>query len=288
MNYIDKTEVPTPKLNVNTKISKWDKYEFVEINKMKFIRGYNSESIGNSKLFEYKIINTPDILFKLLLLHQKLNVKFHHMQKKISDELSDDDIENILNFCKLYGLPFWGKNPTANFCINQEHNKSKDIALNTIIHPIIPFANENFFHIASFIQCLYWLKTDFLRIVVANNWEDDINIFHLLKSDDKQRMANIHASQSENKQTMLFLPNLNPYVTYWDDEKMCLVLNCENIIHFSTYQLCLLQQAQDYSGGYIKKCPKCNQLFVAAKPQQKYCKNPCTRQAYYSLKRRKK
>lgn len=288
MEYMDRTEVPTPRLNVVTKISKWDEYEFIEINKMKFIRGYSSKSFNGSELFEYKTLNTPDILFRFLTLHQNLKVKFHHMQKDISDELSDYDIQNILKFCKSYGLPFWGTNSTTNFCINQESNETGDIAFNTIMRTVIPYANENFFHIASFIQCLHWLKSDFLRIVAANNWEDDINIFPLLKENDRQLIDNIRTRQSKHNEVGLYMPNLNPYVTYWDDKNMCLALNCENIVHLATYQLCLLQQAQDYTGGYIKKCPKCNQLFVAAKPQQKYCNNPCTRQAHYSLKKRAK
>lgn len=288
MNYIDKTEVPTPKLNVVTKISKWDKYELVEINKMKFIRGYSTESFNKSELFKYETIHTPNILFKFLALQQNLKVRFYHLQKNISDELSDNDTEKIIKFCKIFGLPFWNLNPTINSCINQETNNASDIARNTILRDIIPFANENFFHIASFIQCLHWLKLDFLRIVAANNWEDDINIFSLLEENDRQFINKIRTQQSKRNMVGLYMPCLNPYVTYWDDKKMCLALNCENIVHLATYHLCLLQQAQDYTGGYIKKCPKCNQLFVASKPQQKYCNNPCTRQAHYSLKKRAK
>ena len=57
MNYQDfcgnESMLPTPYIRVVTKISKWEKYECIEINGFKFIYG---SSIKNteSNLFEYK------------------------------------------------------------------------------------------------------------------------------------------------------------------------------------------------------------------------------------------
>ncbi len=49
------TEVATPKISVITKISKWDNYEYTEMDNMKFIKG--SSENKDSELFEYHTIN---------------------------------------------------------------------------------------------------------------------------------------------------------------------------------------------------------------------------------------
>lgn len=41
--YNDETVIPTPKLRVITKISKWENYDYIEDNNIKYIRGYSSE-----------------------------------------------------------------------------------------------------------------------------------------------------------------------------------------------------------------------------------------------------
>ena len=286
----DTTEIPTQKLKIVTKISKWDNYECTDINDMKYIRGFN---LNNSiDKFQFELIDSPLILYNLIELKRKLSEEiFNNNQQYINEHLTCKDIDLILSFCKKNGLPFWDEDITVDVFRNQEDKIDKDmqdLAKQSLFHDIPPSSRENFFPISSFIVGLLNLHLDFLRVVSANNWEDDENIYFLLSEKDKDKITKIRKIQSKHNNVGLYTPRLCPYYTFWNDNAMSLQLNCNNIMHLSTYHLCTLQQAQDYSGGYIRVCPKCNQIFVGRKPQQKFCNNPCTRQAYYSVNKKKR
>lgn len=287
-NNFHETDVPTPKLKVITKISKWENYELVIMNGMKFIKGTSTNT--DNQLFEFEPINTPVVLYALVELATKLKVKNHHMQRYIANEVDNDDIELIISFCKKYGMPFWcwdNFTSTTNWCINAQ-SSSNDIARDTIMRGIVPFANANYFHLASFVQGVYWIKNDFMRIVATKEWQDDINIKPLLSDEDISRIEKIGNSIASGNDfsSHLYLPNLNPFVTYWDNDNMCLALNCENIMHLATYYLCILQQSNNFVGGYVRQCKKCGTLFITPQSRQQFCNAPCTRQAHYQAKKR--
>lgn len=279
------TEIPTPRFKIVTRISKWENYESIEINGIKYIRGYSDDN--TSELFQFDVIDTPIILYHFLELYTKLpHGLFSSDQYYINSLLTDSDISLILAFCKKHGLPFWSNKPTANpFEIITEEN---DVAISTMLHEVIPFSKENYFPVCSFIAGLNSLHTDFLKVVSANLWEDDENIHLLLSDNDRKRISEFRKIQSKHKSIGLYTPNLFPYLTFWNDNIMSLQLNCNNLMHLSTFYLCTLQQAQDCTGGSIRICPKCKQPFVYKTPQQKFCLNPCTRQSYYSQNNRKK
>lgn len=293
--YNDETVIPTPKLRIITKISKWEKYDCVENNNIKYIRGYSNEK-KDSELFAFNEINTPAVLYKLMELYFKMPRElFSFDQIYVNNTLCDNDIKQILSFCKNYGLPFWNYEPVANTFINAPSQsmlgktvKQFDIARETILRDIIPFSQYNFFPASSFIIGLMNLHADFLRIVYYHSWEDDINIAPLLSKRDKEIISKIKNRQIDKQGVSLFTPQQNPFVTYWDDNNLGLRLNCENLMHLSAYHLCILMQSGFIGSGYIKTCPKCNQMFIAQNSRQKFCNNPCTRQAYQSMKNRNK
>lgn len=284
------TEIPTQKIKIVTKLSTWEKYECTNIRDFKYIRGFNSGDTID--MYHFELVESPLILYEFMELKIKLsNEIFDHNQQYINEHLTEADIDLILSFCRKHGLPFWNTNLTKDVFRNQEDDNIDDnspLARKSLFHDIIPLSTENIFPISSFIVGLLDLHTDFLHIVAANNWEEDENIHFLLCKQDEDRIVKIKKLQSKRKNIGLYTPCLCPYYTFWNDSAMSLQLNCNNIMHLSTYHLCTLQQAQDYSGGYIRTCPKCNQIFIATTPQQKFCNNPCTRQAYYSIKKRKR
>lgn len=273
------TEVTTPKLQVVTKISKWNKYDCVTIDNIKYIRGYSTNS--NSELFSFTTIKSPIVLFALMELANNIQTQTRHLHKDINDNIVDTDIELILKFCRTYGLPFWNKGYTGNITLNDTPTPKNDIARTTMFRPIIPFANQNMFPIASFIVGLKLLQNDFLRVVAWNEWQNDINICGLI-SNVPRKVIEHHIKNNSD----LYTPNLNPFVTYWDNKNFCLALNCENLIHLSIYYLCIISQSNDYTGGFIRKCEKCGKLFITPQSRQKYCYAPCTRQANYQAKQR--
>lgn len=283
------TELATPKVKIVTKISKWEKYECNEIGEMKYIHGFNSNT---TDMYEFKPIESPFILYEFMELKHNLSEDiFSYNQQYVNAHLTAKDINLILSFCQKNGLPFWNKQITIDTFRNQEddiNGNSTTLARHSLLHEVIPLSNENYFPISSFIVGLLQLHFDFLRVVAANNWEDDENIYSLLSKSDKNNIVDIRKIQSKHKNIGLYTPCLCPYSTFWNDKEMSLQLNCNNLMHLSSYHLCALQQAQDFSGGYMRICPKCQKIFIAKSAQQKFCNNPCTRQAYYSVKKKKR
>ena len=201
------------------------------------------------------------------------------MQADIEKNLSSKDIDLILSFCQSYGLPFWSDCTTANINVNYDF-RGGDIAKDTFLHSIIPFASENLFPVASFVVGLNFFYTDFLLLVGLNHWQDDVNISPLIKGNESRISSLLKINAG------FYTPNLNPFVTYWNDSNKCLALNCENIMHLAAYYICIMYQQKVFSFGYIRKCKKCGRLFVTAQSRQQFCQAPCTRQAYYIANKR--
>ena len=82
-------------------------------------------------------------------------------------------------------------------------------------------------------------------------------------------------------------PNFNTFITRWNDEILSLEIETENIMHLSSYYLCIMASAGDI-GGYIRTCKGCGMLFVTDNPRLQYCQNPCTRQNVHMKKIRQK
>lgn len=279
----DETEINTPKVKVITKISKWDKYELVELDGKKCIRGYNVHP--DSELFDFVEFSDQSILIALIQLKTKIKTPYSNNQDTIADNIANSDIDLLLEFCNRWGLPMWGKEPTENYCSNEDN---LNMAARTITRPVVPLLKENYLYIPSFIQGIYMLYNDFLKVVVYNGWQEDINTKPLLKGITKNHLQNLTKSINSDFKIKhdipaftLYMANLMPFVTYWNNKEMCLQLNCENLMHLSVYFLCLWLQTSEFTGGYIKVCKKCGQMFITENSRKLFCENPCTRQAYY-------
>lgn len=290
--------LPTPYIRVVTKISKWEKYECVEIEGFKFIRGSNIKNL-NSNLFEYREIDNSSFFWALMMLYSDLSPGiFTSTQSLGNTAITDNDIKLILRFCKTHGLPFWNKKlvaaPFTNISNDEFFGHSangSDEMRKNILRPIVPFSQYNLFPISSFATGLMSLRTDFLRIISYHRWEDLINISLLLTPKDKKILSTMdcgHAKIRKHKcaDIGLYTPSLIGFTTQWDKKTLSLRLNCENLLHLSIYHLCLLMQSGTLGSGIVKTCPKCHKQFVANRKNQTYCYTPCTPQSFYMQKKR--
>lgn len=299
MNYLDtETLLPHPKINVITKISKWDNYSIVEDNGIKYIVG---TSLTDKNLFDYDTISSPLFLYELLRLYVEIPQSYLSIRQEETNVLCTCDIKDsvnkkIISFCKKYGLPFWSDGFTIDFFnnINPSEEQSHRPIRSVLFHEIVPFATDNHFPIASFCYALKELHHLFLIIAFESEWVfyddkkqkwifDDVNIkdFFCIQDENILNIFHNKISQKHDINTSL-CQSLSVYKTYWNDDLSRLQLECDNLFHLAIYYLSLMRQSKTFSGGYIRTCKKCNQLFVASNPRMKYCGNPCTRQAYYS------
>ena len=274
----DETDVPIPKLHIVVKISKWKNYDVIENEiGVRFIRGYNDEN-DDSLLFDFVELYSPFVLYELMELYNKLSPDLHSCEQHIiNNNLTEKDLKLIFNFCKKHGLPFWNIKTTANVFCNASNSvmsgfhENSDYTRENILRSVVPFSKVNCFPIASFISGLFFLHNDFLQIVAFHKWKDDINIQPLLSKRDLQDIVAYESLVSN-----LYTPNLNPFYTFWDEKLISLRINCDNLMHFCSYQICLLMQSGFKGSGYYKTCKKCGQMFLASNPRQKFWHNPCT------------
>lgn len=295
MNYQDfcgnDSALPTPYIRVITKISKWDKYECIEINGFKYIYG-SSITNTDSTLFEYKEIDNSSFFWALMELYSKLSPGiFTYTQSLGNAAITDNDVELILHFCKVHGLPFWNKKidaaPFTNISNAEFYDDTSNIfdeMQENILRSVVPFSQYNLFPISSLAAGLLSLRTDFLRIISYYKWDDLINISLILTPKDKKILSKMEYGDIPNKNHVsinLYTPSLIGFTTQWDNQTLSLRLTCENLLHLSIYHLCLLMQSGTLGSGIIKSCPKCHKTFVATRRNQKFCQNPCTPQSFY-------
>lgn len=281
----DHTEIAQNRLEIVANISKWEKYEIIDITNYKFVRGYNDNKQDNELYSVATFDNSSMLLFQLLRLYKELSPAKKHTPHidKINAGLTNKDIKLVLKFCSKYGLPFWNNKAIPNVECFKNTPSDNTSTRNNFLYDVIPFANDNIFCIASFVASLHLIFKDFLQVVTFNTWQNDSLIFDLLNDDDKSQIQQLDTIQRKHG-LALFTPKLNNYVTRWNDKNLCLQLVCDNLLHLCTYTLCLTMQASEFTSGYIKQCPKCNNLFIAKRSNQRFCNSPCTRQAYYKQK----
>ena len=284
----EETIVSRPAITVTTKLSRWKNYEIVS-NGSYYIRGFNNDS-AETDIFSFADVNDSDILSDLLLISKELKVRPYHNQKKIDQEITEDDLMLLLRFCMKHGLPFWGNCPKVNPCINGDDDAMRDVATATMIHEVIPIGTKNICHVASFVQAINWLYRDFRQVCASNQWGYDDNATQLLHDDDMimdddDEMIVLNDLRDNPRE--LILPNRNPYITFWNNKKMCLQLNCENPFHLASYYICVARDSKQFKGGYVRICQKCGRYFVANRKNKKYCGNKgCNPASYHANKKR--
>ncbi len=266
------TDFVQSRLGVITSVSRFKRYEIDMHTGTAYIVGRQSET---GFLFENVNINTSEVLFRLMVLYNNLSdaKKIHgrNFQQKINKAVTPADLELILKFCKKNGLPFWNWAGTDN------------VYENSIPHDLPQqYQNTNCFCVASFIAALYTLHRDFIEVVSYLDLADDPNCDRVLSDADKKELRQM---QKPDKPYM-YTPTRAPFTTYWNDEKCCLEMKTNNLMHSAVYGLSVIAMGKGVS-GYVKVCPHCNQIFVTKESRQKFCNNPCTRQMHYNSEKRK-
>lgn len=278
------TEILTPCITVTVKISKWDEYGCgIDQNGTKYIMGFNEKPKDS---FQWVKIENGELLFLLIKLYRDIylscNEIFSSNQDYVNEIISDSVISLILNFCKKQGLPFWNRKRTANIFKNME--TKYDGVREQIISDIPYFSDMVALPICSFISGLNSLHTDFLNMVAFKCWHTDALIDMLLTDTDKKYVE----EKTYDKHFDLYTPCLCNFITRWDSIESCLQMQCENIMQIAVYHLCILFQSDNFNGcgGNWRICKKCGQIFYASRSNQKYCRNPCSKQAAYSSRKR--
>lgn len=283
------TPIADPRIKVSYLSFKFEKYNFGEENGILYLYGENPES---KALFKKETTDSYNILLDLITLHRDLEVSnFINPLKfgvdKISHAIlnSEHDLKRILKFVKKYGFPYFNEIANHNIFFNNIPTKENTLetAEKNILYDVSPFCDNGKFNVSLFVYILHQiLIQDFIRIVAYHDLKDYLDI--LLTNRDKMQV-NFFKKHMNN--LLLHSPSYNTFITYWNNENMSLEVRTENIMHLSSYYLCLMASSGGIE-GYIRQCKGCGMLFVTENSRLQYCQNPCTRQNIYMRKSRHK
>ncbi len=283
------TPIANPRIKVSYLSFKFEKYNFLEENGILYLCGKNPEP---KELFKKETTDSYNILLELITLHRDLEVStfispFKFGINKISHAIlnSEHDLERILKFVKKHGFPYFNKAADYNIFYNNIPTEGNTLgtAKKNILYDVSPFCDDGKFNVSLFVYILHQiLIQDFIRIVAYHGLKDYLNIF-LTNKDKKQ----ITFFEKHMNNLSLQSPDYNTFITYWNNESMALEVRTENIMHLSSYYLCLMASSGGIE-GYVRQCKGCGMLFVTDNPRLRYCQNPCTRQNIHMRKMRQK
>ena len=292
------SKISRPTVSVISSISTWRNYDIDKIGGIYFVRGHNKEPKEICRRKEFKNNN---VLLDMLDLYSKLSDSLKTTnQIRCNNNLTEEDMLLVLNFCKKHGLPFWHYdsvnpltiNPCANVFLPDTDARLKNDGPESITHDIIPLSDHNIFPISSFITTLFFLHSDFLKVIAFHDidishdehdesivWTDDDLIQGLLQERDLLKVE----KYKEHEILHLYTPHLQPFKTYWNDLSG-LGMETNNQFHLAVYYLCLLQKS--WNSSYVRTCRGCGSLFTTENPRRQYCGHPCTRQNIFNRKKR--
>lgn len=268
--------ISAPAIQVATKVSRWDNYGIKIKNGSIYIVGYSNNNDYQDMCSE-ELFSSNDILFDMLILYKDMSEAKHYQLEHINDNLTDKDIKLLCEFCYKYGLPF---------CSSQRVSLDKAFGNHRHIVGAVPkLCNICECPADCFVNALKYLFLDFIKVVVKNNWEDDFDVMmnHISPTNLKKIKRNLDKHGLD-----LYTPTFNYFSVMWNANSHGLITYTENVLHLSSYYLCLLAESKTGYVGKIKRCEKCGKLFTANRSNMKYCKNPCTPQSKYSEKKRHK
>lgn len=283
------TPIADPRIKVSYLCFKFKKYRYVRENDILYLYGENPEP---EELFSKVIIDSYTILLQLIALHSNLEISdsinpFRFGVKEINDSISEHDLNCILKFVKKYGFPYFNELADYNIFFNviPRKNINTDKTENNILYDVAPLYEHGKFNVSLFVYILHQIiGKDFLRIVARNEFD---NYFCEILRDREKKNILLFRKNMKGNDLRLQSPNFNTFITRWNDEILSLEIETENIMHLSSYYLCIMASAGDI-GGYIRTCKGCGMLFVTDNPRLQYCQNPCTRQNVHMKKIRQK
>lgn len=299
----DKYILKTDKINYLSLKSPNDEYEYVEINEKKYIVIKNENNLIETWDDYSNIEKTNDLNLTNSILKLKEEMpysKFYEILDKgfiqddtilykIENELNNDHIEKIIEWCKSYGLPFlgeWGfvKSNKKDYKWFGFTNDMKTCFENNIygfrigtfligINIIYKTA-----HCADALRKIRTGKISSKEIETSN-----IRIEKINTDGDK------YYENTPNKQIELYENCLEDYINKTTkaaqyhfqlgtkSNKVMYVpkLYAETLLSASMYIL-FLWCCSPYNYT-LKRCGACNSFFVTQDPREVYCKNPCTR-----------
>lgn len=278
----------TPDSTMKTTIFKSERYEIIKNKDNQFM--IVGMSIGTRECAETVYYNSPRILYDLILLYYKSGIK-GGFRTQIESQLQrniDKIAPLIIDFCKEYGLPYYGNIGDDDIFRNCYCYKITDIFDSDTIDY---FRKENvsvtFCNLSMF---LYWLKIlygNFLRFITMTNNDDVIESFEI---DLKINLSVYKKSKTKIKDFFPVIVNHFSFESFLQrgTTGFFFQIVTYNVFHLAVYYFCLI-----CVGGVsvektliIKpKCKLCGSPFITTKKQSRYCPY-CSPQKAWNAKHR--
>lgn len=272
-------KMKTDKIKYISYTSMENEYELKEINNKKFIVIKSNEGLNILNVlqrYNKKVeIEEWDLVNSLLKLIEELpKSKYYEMIDKfyiqdnkifqlIENELSNENIETIIKWCKKYGLPFLGESGI-------EIGKTKSYKWFGFVNDFKTCIDNNMcgFRIGCFLIGIYIIyktaicgeKLNEIRIGI----NEDIN-----RKINKKNIEEYIKKTTKSAQLYYEIAEDSKYIMY------DIQLFAETLMGAAMYTLQLWICAPN--DLILKRCEACNCHFIVKDPREKYCGNPCNK-----------
>ncbi len=294
----------TDKIYYCSLTSKNAKYEYKVIDEKKYIIIKTEEKFVNAwnECHGIKATNDLNLTNSILKLKEELpdstfyeilehgNIQDDRILYKVEEELDDEDIKKVIEWCQEFGLPFlgeWGFNKGT----------KKDYGWFGFTNDIETCFKNNIigFRIGTFliginiiyktVHCAEALRK--IRNGRITNKEIEIGQIGFEKNDIIDEILSTGVKSIENLEKIE--QNLEDYINKTikaaqyhfqlgrKSNKVMYVpqLYAETLLSASMYHVFLWCCSPEKNT--LKRCKRCNCFFMTQNAQEKYCNNPCTR-----------
>lgn len=248
-----------------TRISKWEKYQDVNINGNTWIFGTDKNSCDRDIWIEDFIDNRKclDDIIALVCAERKCREKRVPLTKR---------------WCKKWGLPFIGANfnhPGFSYDDSLISCPAflENVPPNTSARQIIGFNLKDFWIAIQNIYIFFLMASLLLGIDIGSNDIDDTKRLTCLSEQDLREHLSLGIQMARVGIRFKF-----------ENEKPYLFTFAESLPSLALYQLALLCLSPN--GMYVRRCDCCGSLFIAKRRNNIHCSN-CYPQKKYNRDKRK-
>lgn len=229
-------------------------------------------SRDSGKIVEF---NNSNIFLDMIFLAVKLNLK-GGFRKYIQNQLTEQHFLIILDFCKKYGLPYFGNIQEDAL---QYNNYSKvDFPVESIRQIKEKYNYSDFYYsycnVSYFIYWLYVMYRDFLWYIAIYSEDTVYNFSEYLKIDMSYFIKHRDSVAKHFSPSIANHFSFNSMLKH-NNHTFTFAISTNNLFHLSVYYFCLICIGNDSidisKTMLVKQCKCCGSYFLTSQSRKKYC-----------------
>lgn len=219
--------------------------------------------------------SNSNVFIDMIFLAVKLGLKGGR-RTFIQNQLSEQHFLIILDFCKKYGLPYYGN--IQNDALQYNNYNDVDFPAENLTQLKLKYNYSTmcyaYCNVSYFVYWLYIMYNDFLWYISIYSKDMLYNFSEYLKIDMS------HYAKYRDAVAKAFSPSIANHFIFnsrleHNGQAFSFTISTNNIFHLSVYYFCLIcigNNSIDISKAMlVKQCKCCGSYFLTSQSRKKYC-----------------